>query len=75
MSTSAGVLVVSCISTRFGWKAISSSLVPVSSQRSTPFTARWRSSPCVFRMTFSSNSRSTTGNRVSALSNMAGRST
>ena len=28
MSTSAGVLVVSCMSTRPGWKAISASLLP-----------------------------------------------
>ena len=40
-----GVLVVSCISTRWGWNAISASLVPVSSHASSADAAASRSSP------------------------------
>ncbi|MCY1531598.1 hypothetical protein D9M68_668280 [compost metagenome] len=63
MSTSAGVLVVSCINTRPGWKATSDSLVPCSSQPNNAATAASRSASCMLRSAFSSSSRSTTGSR------------
>lgn len=63
MSTSAGVLVVSCISTRPGWKAISAALAPSRSQSNSAATVAARSAPRWWRTAFSSNSRSTTGRR------------
>ena len=63
ISTSAGVLVVSCISTRPGWKAISASLAPSRNQSNSAATVAARSAPRWWRTTFSSSSRSTTGRR------------
>ena len=62
ISTSAGVLVVSCISTRPGWKAISAALAPSRNQSNSAATVA-RSAPRWWRTAFSSNSRSTTGRR------------
>ena len=64
ISTSAGVLVVSCISTRPGWKAISASLAPSRNQSNSAATVAARSAPRWWRTTFSSSSRSTTGRRI-----------
>lgn len=63
ISTSAGVLVVSCIRTRPGWNAISASLVPCASHANRAATAASRSAPRMLRKAFSSSSRNTTGRR------------
>ena len=76
MSTSAGVLVVSCISTRPGWNAISASLrAACRARRGCAAIAASRSAPAHARTTFSSRRRSTTGRRGSRAPNSAGRST
>lgn len=74
-STSAGVLVVSCISTRPGWKAISASLVPVSVHARSAARAASFSAPSMLRATFSISRRKTTGKRLSLSLQSAGRST
>ena len=75
MSTSAGVLVVSCIRMRSGWNSISASLVPVAGHASRAATASSRCAPCPLRTTFSSSNRSTTGISARRAPATAGRST